>query len=286
MPAEAEPAGVLTLHTPAEMTAWTLAARARGERVAFVPTMGALHEGHVTLLREARKHGQRVVLSIFVNPTQFGPNEDLARYPRDLGGDLAKAAGAGTDAAYVPDVRDVYPPGYQTTVEVPELARGLCGPFRPGHFAGVATVVCKLFNVVRPDVALFGEKDYQQLAIVRRMVVDLDMGIEIVGVPTVREADGLAMSSRNAYLSPAERARALSISRALFAARDGALGGARDGGALVAGARAALDVDRVDYVELVDAESLRPTTDLARPTVLAVAAFIGRTRLIDNVRIL
>jgi len=285
MPAEAEPAGVLTLHTPAEMTAWTLAARARGERVAFVPTMGALHEGHVTLLREARKHGQRVVLSIFVNPTQFGPNEDLARYPRDLGGDLAKAAGAGTDAAYVPDVRDVYPPGYQTTVEVPELARGLCGPFRPGHFAGVATVVCKLFNVVRPDVALFGEKDYQQLAIVRRMVVDLDMGIEIVGVPTVREADGLAMSSRNAYLSPAERARALSISRALFAARDGALGGARDGVALVAGARAALDVDRVDYVELVDAESLRPATDLARPTVLAVAAFIGRTRLIDNVRI-
>ena len=285
MPAEAEPAGVLTLHTPAEMTAWTLAARARGERVAFVPTMGALHEGHVTLLREARKHGQRVVLSIFVNPTQFGPNEDLARYPRDLGGDLAKAAGAGTDAAYVPDVRDVYPPGYQTTVEVPELARGLCGPFRPGHFAGVATVVCKLFNVVRPDVALFGEKDYQQLAIVRRMVVDLDMGIEIVGVPTVREADGLAMSSRNAYLSPGERARALSISRALFAARDGALGGARDGVALVAGARAALDVDRVDYVELVDAESLRPAIDLARPTVLAVAAFIGRTRLIDNVRI-
>jgi len=139
---------------------------------------------------------------------------------------------------------------------------------------------------VRPDVALFGEKDYQQLAIVRRMVVDLDMGVEIVGVPTVREADGLAMSSRNAYLSPAERARALSISRALFAARDGALGGARDGVALVAGARAALDVDRVDYVELVDAESLRPTTDLARPTVLAVAAFIGRTRLIDNVRIL
>ena len=285
MAASAEPAGVLTLRTPAEMTAWSLAARARGERIAFVPTMGALHEGHVTLLREAREHGQRVVLSIFVNPTQFGPNEDLARYPRDLGGDLAKAAGAGTDAAYVPDVRDVYPPGYQTTVEVPELARGLCGPFRPGHFAGVATVVCKLFNVVRPDVALFGEKDYQQLAIVRRMVVDLDMGIEIVGVPTVREADGLAMSSRNAYLSPAERARALSISRALFAARDGALGGARDGVALVAGARAALDVDRVDYVELVDAESLRPTTDLARPTVLAVAAFIGRTRLIDNVRI-
>ena len=308
----ATPAEPLVIATPAEMTAWSLAARARGERIAFVPTMGALHEGHVTLLREARRlardagelrspspiaggfgnpprvpmsNVQKLVLSIFVNPTQFGPNEDLARYPRDLPGDLAKAAGAGTDVAYVPEARDVYPAGYQTTVEVPELARGLCGPFRPGHFAGVATVVCKLFNVVRPDVAVFGQKDYQQLAIVRRMVIDLDMGIEVVGVPTVREPDGLAMSSRNAYLSPAERTRALSISRALFAARDAAAGGAGDPVAIVAGARAALDVDRVDYVELVDAESLRPITDLSRPSVLAVAAFVGRTRLIDNVRI-
>jgi pantoate--beta-alanine ligase len=281
----AEPLVVLTLRAPTEMTAWSLAARARGERIAFVPTMGALHEGHVTLLREARKHGQRVALSIFVNPTQFGPNEDLARYPRDLAGDLRKAGGAGTDVAFVPEAGDVYPTGFQTTVEVGELARGLCGPFRPGHFAGVATVVCKLFNVVRPDVALFGEKDYQQLAIVRRMVTDLDMGIEIVGVPTVREADGLAMSSRNAYLSPAERARALSLSRALFAARDTVAAGARDGAAVVARARAALDVDRVDYVELVDAETLRTVTEIDRPAVLAVAAFVGRTRLIDNVRV-
>jgi pantoate--beta-alanine ligase len=278
-------AAPLVITSPTEMTAWSLATRARGERIAFVPTMGALHEGHVTLLREARKHGQRIALSIFVNPTQFGPNEDLARYPRDLAGDLAKAAGAGTDVAYVPEVRDVYPAGFQTTVEVGELARGLCGPFRPGHFAGVATVVCKLFNVVRPDVALFGEKDYQQLAIVRRMVTDLDMGIEIVGVPTVREADGLAMSSRNAYLSPAERARALSLSRALFAARDAVAAGARDGTAVVTRARAALDVDRIDYVELVDAESLRTVTEIDRPAVLAVAAFVGRTRLIDNVRV-
>jgi pantoate--beta-alanine ligase len=280
--AAAEP---LVVRSPTEMTAWSLAARASGERIAFVPTMGALHEGHVTLLREARKHGHRVALSVFVNPTQFGPNEDLARYPRDLAGDLAKAAGAGTDVAYVPEVRDVYPAGFQTTVEVGELAHGLCGPFRPGHFAGVATVVCKLFNVVRPDVALFGEKDYQQLAIVRRMVIDLDMGIEIVGVPTVREADGLAMSSRNAYLSPVERARALSLSRALFAARDAVAAGARDGTAVVARARAALDVDRIDYIELVDAESLRPVTAIDRPAVLAVAAFVGRTRLIDNVRV-
>ena len=283
--AAAAPLALPTLTSPTEMTAWSLAARARGERIAFVPTMGALHEGHVTLLREARKHGQRVALSIFVNPTQFGPNEDLARYPRDLAGDLAKAAGAGTEVAYVPEVGDVYPAGFQTTVEVGELARGLCGPFRPGHFAGVATVVCKLFNVVRPDAALFGEKDYQQLAIVRRMVTDLDMGIEIVGVPTVREADGLAMSSRNAYLSPAERARALSLSRALFAARDAVAAGARDGTAVVTRARAALDVDRIDYVDLVDAETLQPITELARPAVLAIAAFIGRTRLIDNVRV-
>ena len=280
--AAAEP---LVIRAPTEMTAWSQAARARGERVAFVPTMGALHEGHVTLLREARKHGRRVVLSIFVNPTQFGPNEDLARYPRDLPGDLAKAAGAGTDVAFIPDAGDVYPAGFQTTVEVGGLARGLCGPFRPGHFAGVATVVCKLFNMVRPDVALFGEKDYQQLAIVRRMVIDLDMGIEIVGVPIVREADGLAMSSRNAYLSPAERERALSLSRALFAARDAVAGGARDGAAVVARARAMLDADRIDYVALVDAATLQPVTDIDRPAVLAVAAFVGRTRLIDNVRV-
>jgi len=275
----------LVIRSPAEMTAWTLATRARGERIAFVPTMGALHEGHVTLLRDARKLGQRLALSIFVNPTQFGPNEDLARYPRDLTGDLAKAAGAGTDVAFVPEARDVYPAGYQTTVEVKELARGLCGPFRPGHFAGVATVVCKLFNVVRPDVAVFGEKDYQQLAIVRRMVIDLDMGIQIVGVPTVREPDGLAMSSRNAYLSPPERARALSLSRALFAARDAAVGGLHHDGEIVARARALLDVDRLDYLELVDAETLQPVTRVDRPAVLAVAGFIGRTRLIDNVRI-
>src|SRR5689334_105823 len=272
--------------TPADFRAACDDARARtGARIGFVPTMGALHEGHLALVREAKKRAPFVAVSVFVNPTQFGPNEDLARYPRDLPGDLAKAATAGTDAAYVPEARDVYPAGYQTTVEVRELARGLCGPFRPGHFAGVATVVCKLFNAVRPDVAVFGEKDYQQLTIIRRMVADLDMGIEIVGIPTVREADGLAMSSRNAYLSLAERARALSLSRALFAARDAAASGAVAAADIVAQARASLDVDRTDYVELVDASTLQPTTDLTRPAVLAIAAFIGRTRLIDNVRV-
>lgn len=273
------------IRTSAEMTAWSRAARARGERIAFVPTMGALHAGHVALLAEGRKRGDRLALSIFVNPTQFGPNEDLARYPRDLPGDLGKAAGAGTDVAFVPEASDIYPAGFQTTVEVKELARGLDGVFRPGHFAGVATVVAKLFNIVRPDVAIFGEKDFQQLTIVRRLVADLAMGIEIVGLPTVREPDGLAMSSRNAYLSPAERTRALSLSRALFAARDRAAAGERDAKSLVEGARASLDVDRFDYLELCDAITLAPVPRIDGPAVLLVAAFIGRTRLIDNVRL-
>ena len=273
------------IRTSAEMTAWSRAARARGERIAFVPTMGALHAGHVALLEEGRRRGDELVLSIFVNPTQFGPHEDLARYPRDLPGDLSKAAGAGTDVAFVPEPIDIYPPGFQTTIEVHELARGLDGVFRPGHFAGVATVVAKLFNIVQPDLAIFGQKDFQQLAIVRRLVSDLALGIEIVGLPTVREPDGLAMSSRNAYLSQRERARALSISRALFAARDRAAAGDRDARSLIEGARAALDVDRLDYLELCDAVTLAPLVQLDRPAVLLVAAFIGRTRLIDNLQI-
>jgi pantoate--beta-alanine ligase len=277
----------LTIRSPAEMTAWSEAARARGERVAFVPTMGALHEGHVSLLREGRRRGDKLVLSIFVNPAQFGPKEDLARYPRDLAGDLAKAAAADTDVAYVPEARDVYPPGYQTFVDVRDVSQGLDGASRPGHFAGVATVVCKLFNVTRPHVALFGEKDFQQLAVVRRMAADLDLGVEIVAMPTVREPDGLAMSSRNAYLSPAERVRALALSRGLEAARAAAAGGERDGGALVGLARGALEgqVDRVDYVELRDADTLAPLPRLDRPGVLLVAAFVGTTRLIDNQRL-
>ena len=273
------------LRTSAEMTAWSRAARARGERIVFVPTMGALHAGHVALLEEGRRRGDKLVLSIFVNPTQFGPNEDLSRYPRDLPGDLAKAASAGTDIAFVPEPIDIYPPGFQTTIEVRELARGLDGLFRPGHFAGVATVVAKLFNIVQPDVAIFGQKDFQQLAIVRRLVSDLAMGIEIVGLPTVREPDGLAMSSRNAYLSLAERTRALSISRALFAARDRAAAGEHDARTLVDAARAAIDVDRIDYLELCDAATLVTLVQVDRPAVLLVATFVGRTRLIDNIQI-
>ena len=275
------------IRSPAEMAAWSDAARARGERIAFVPTMGALHGGHVSLLREGRRRGDQLALSIFVNPTQFGPKEDLSRYPRDLPGDLAKAASADTDVAYCPEPGDVYPPGFQTYVQVREVELGLDGGSRPGHFVGVATVVCKLFNVVRPHVALFGEKDFQQLAVVRRMVADLDLGVEILGMPIVREPDGLAMSSRNAYLSPDERRRALALSGGLMAARERALAGERDAAALVATARAALEgqVDRVDYVELRDAATLAPVTRLEREGVLLVAAFVGKTRLIDNLRL-
>jgi pantoate--beta-alanine ligase len=275
------------IRSPAEMAAWAAAARLRGQRIAFVPTMGALHEGHVSLLREGRRRGDQLVLSIFVNPAQFGPAEDLSRYPRDLPGDLAKAATAGTDVAYVPEAREVYPPGFQTYVQVRELEAGLDGASRPGHFVGVATVVAKLFNVVRPQVALFGEKDFQQLAVIKRMVADLDMGIEVVGLPTVREPDGLALSSRNAYLSPAERLRALSLSRALAAARAVADGGARDAATLVEAARAALEgqVDRLDYVELRAADTLAKLERLDAPAVLLIAAFVGKTRLIDNARL-
>ncbi len=249
--------------------------------------MGALHAGHVALLDEGRRRGHRLVLSIFVNPTQFAPTEDLDRYPRDLPGDLAKAAEAGVDVAFVPVPAAMYPDGYQTTVRVTELEQGMCGAARPGHFAGVATVVCKLFNIVRPDVAIFGEKDFQQLAVLRRMVRDLDMPTEIIGLPTVREPEGLALSSRNKFLSPDERSRALSISRALVATSARCERGERDAAVLIAGARDILAgaVDRIDYVDLRDAETLRPLTTIDRPAVLAVAVFVGRTRLIDNVRL-
>lgn len=269
------------------MTAWSESARARGERIAFVPTMGALHAGHVSLLSAARKVADRVVLSIFVNPTQFGPKEDLARYPRDLEGDLAKAASVDTDVAFVPEANDVYPPGAQTFIEVREVSQGLCGERRPGHFAGVATVVCKLFNMVRPHLAIFGEKDFQQLAVIRRMVLDLNMPIEIVGQPTVRESDGLAMSSRNAYLSPLDRMRALAISQGLSAARERFAAGERDAGVLRALALGTIQdrVDRIDYVEIRDADSLRPIERLDRPAVILAAVYVGATRLIDNMRL-
>jgi pantoate--beta-alanine ligase len=272
--------------TPAAMRMLADGWRAGGKRIALVPTMGFLHEGHVSLLDEGRRRGDVLVLSIFVNPTQFGPKEDLSRYPRDLDGDLAKAERAGVDVAYVPDAASMYPAGYQTFVEVEQLQKPLCGGSRPGHFRGVATVVLKLFHAVQPHVALFGRKDYQQLQVLTTMARDLDVGVEVIGLPIVRESDGLAMSSRNAYLSPDERLRALALSRALLSARESFEQGERDAGRLVDCARQTVHLTpgvRLDYLELRDADTLAELHGrVTRPAVMAIAAFVGTTRLIDN----
>ena len=269
------------------MSAWSETARAQGERIALVPTMGALHAGHLSLLTEARRRAQRVVLSIFVNPMQFGPQEDLAKYPRDLAGDLAKAASVGCDMAFVPEAARMYGPGYQTAIDVRDVSQGLCGARRPGHFAGVATVVCKFFNIVRPHVAFFGEKDFQQLAVIRRMVTDLNMPVEIVGLPTVREPDGLAMSSRNAYLSPADRQRATALFAGLSAAKALVDKGERRASVLIEAATTEIAgrVDRIDYLELRAADDLKLLQTIDRRAVMLVAAFVASTRLIDNLRI-
>ncbi len=259
--------------------------RRDGRKIAVVPTMGALHEGHLELLRHARARADIVILTIFVNPTQFGPNEDLSRYPRDEAGDIAKARTCGIDLAFCPDAGAMYPAGAQTFVEVRELQKPMCGASRPGHFAGVATIVSKLFHITMPHLAVFGEKDYQQLAIIRRMVRDLDFGIEIQGVPIVRESDGLALSSRNAYLSAEQRRSALALSKGLAAAEAAFKGGERDAQKLLAAARGPLEADagvRIDYVELRDADELTELTTVGKRAVLAIAAFVGTTRLIDN----
>ena len=276
---------------PSAWQARCVAERDAGVRLVLVPTMGYLHDGHVSLLREARRRageGGRVLVSIFVNPTQFGPNEDLARYPRDLAGDLAKCGAAGVDRVLAPsDPALVFAPDHQTWIEVERVSHGLCGASRPGHFRGVATVVAKLFNLSRPHAALFGEKDWQQLAVIRAMVRDLAFPIEIVGMPIVREPDGLALSSRNAYLDGGARARALSLSRALFEARDAAARGERDAAALRARAEGRLAVAgvRPDYVEIVHPDTLAPLARVEPGSVMLVAGFVGPTRLIDNVKL-
>jgi pantoate--beta-alanine ligase len=276
------------IRDPAVWQARCLEARRSGRRLALVPTMGFLHQGHLSLLREARARAGPeglALATIFVNPTQFGPGEDLGRYPRDLAGDLATCARAGVDRVLAPERPDqIYPPGYQTWVEVTEVSRGLCGASRPGHFRGVATVVLKLLNLTRPHLAFFGEKDWQQLQVVKAMVRDLHLDVEIVGMPIVREPDGLALSSRNAYLSPEDRSRALSLSRALFEARDRAAGGERDAAALAAGARRRVEEAglRLDYLEVVHPETLQRVERAAPGSRVLVAAFAGSTRLIDN----
>ncbi len=263
------------------------AIRAGGARIAMVPTMGALHDGHMALVREAGARADAVVASIFVNPTQFGANEDLDAYPRQEAADAALLREAGVALLWAPTVAEMYPMGFATNVHVAGVSEGLCGAARPGHFDGVATVVTKLLGQVRPDVALFGEKDFQQLAVIRRVVADLNLRVEIVGVPTERASDGLALSSRNAYLSDSERAAAVALPRALVQAAE-----AMRAGTPVATALAAVEAElteagfaRIDYVSLCDADSLAPADSLDTPVRLLAAARLGTTRLIDNIAV-
>jgi len=263
------------------------AARAEGKSIGLVPTMGALHEGHLSLIAKARAECGFVVVSVFVNPTQFAPGTDFETYPRDLESDAEKVGEVGADLIFAPSVEEMYPPGDSTFVEVEgPLVECLCGPHRPGHFRGVTTVCARLFNIVGADRAYFGEKDYQQLLVIKQMVRDLKFALEIVPVPIVREPDGLARSSRNAYLSAEERKAAAVLSRGLFAARERFDAGEREAGALVAEAERVIAGEprvKVQYLELRDAETLEGLQTVERKAVLAVAALVGEARLIDNV---
>jgi pantoate--beta-alanine ligase len=268
-----------------DLQRWADGERATGRKIVLVPTMGALHEGHLSLVHLARQHGDRVVVSIFVNPTQFGPTEDFEKYPRELGRDVARLSITGTDVVFFPSVEEMYPKGDATWVGVEHLTDGMCGRSRPGHFRGVTTVVARLFHAAKPHAAVFGEKDYQQLQVIRRMVRDLHFDVEIVAGPTVREEDSLAMSSRNAYLSREARGQARALYAALVEARDLSQSGELDASLLTAHVRRRIEKEplaQVQYVELRDAESLEPLTRLDRPAVLAVAVLMDGTRLIDN----
>jgi len=260
-------------------------ARERRGEIALVPTMGYLHEGHASLMVEARKRAKSVVASIFVNPTQFGVNEDLDSYPRDLERDKEIAAEAGVDVIFAPTAAEMYPAGYQSYLNVEEITAHLCGASRPGHFRGVTTVVAKLFNIVAPKVALFGKKDFQQLAVIRRMVRDFNFDVEIVGMPIVREADGLAMSSRNAKLNPEQRRQALCLSRSIAAAKEAFRGGERSVAPLREAALAVISAESaagLDYLEFRDQDTLLPLENADERTLLALAVRVGPVRLIDN----
>ncbi|MDG1579896.1 pantoate--beta-alanine ligase [Pseudomonas sp. GOM6] len=275
-----------TVKTVLELRAAVARARSEGKRIAFVPTMGNLHAGHVALVEKARQRADFVVASIFVNPLQFGPSEDLASYPRTLAADQDKLVAAGCHLLFHPDVEEMYPHGMdsQTRVSVRGVSEGLCGGSRPGHFDGVATVVSKLFNMVQPDLAIFGEKDFQQLAVIRTLVRDLNMPIQIIGEPTVRAEDGLALSSRNGYLDAEQRATAPVLYRTLTQMADAIRGGERDFERLTEQGKAMLQRAglRPDYLEVRDSHDLRSATEESRQLVILAAAFLGKTRLIDN----
>lgn len=269
-----------------EMQRWSESERRQGSRIALVPTMGALHEGHLSLVRDGKVRGDRVVVSLFVNPAQFAPQEDFASYPRDFERDRELLNDTGTDVLFHPAVEEIYPEGFETRIEFGELSKPLCGAVRPGHFSGVATVVATLFNIVRPHVAIFGCKDYQQLQIIRRLVRDLNFDIEVIGHPTVREGDGLAMSSRNAYLNPEERKAALCLYRSLRHAEEMVRRGERCGAAIVDAVRGEIarePLARVEYATLCDSESLREVERVEEIALLALAVRIGKARLIDNI---
>ncbi len=275
-----------TVQTLPQLRAAIAQARSEGQSIAFVPTMGNLHEGHIALITQAVERADFVVASIFVNPLQFGPNEDLDSYPRTLAADQSKLLEAGCKLLFTPTADEIYPQGMaqHTLVSVPGVSSGLCGGSRPGHFDGVSTVVCKLLNMVQPDIALFGEKDYQQLAVIRKMVADLCMPVQIFGVPIVRDSDGLALSSRNGYLNAQQRADAPALQHCMQAVKAQIIQGQRDYAALFA----QFDTDlqaagfRLDYVELRDALSLEPAAVNSHHMVLLAAAYLGTTRLIDN----
>jgi pantoate--beta-alanine ligase len=279
---------MLTVTTIADVRAHVARWHEQKLRVVFVPTMGNLHDGHMSLIEAARRHGDRFIASIFVNPMQFGPNEDFAHYPRTPTQDAKMLEAAGCDLMFMPEVGEIYPNGADqaTRIEVPGISNILCGEFRPGHFEGVATIVAKLFHIVDPDVAIFGEKDFQQLTVIRRMVADLCLRVEIVGAPTVRESDGLAMSSRNQYLDAGQRQLASSIHRQLSQAVTALKAGDRDFGKIERAGRAALDGlgFRTDYFSVRDAGTLAPARPDTREFVVLTASRLGKARLIDNVR--
>lgn len=271
-----------------EMQALSNSIKKEGRLISLVPTMGALHEGHLSLMRAAKEKGDFLVVSIFVNPTQFSPSEDFNKYTRDLDGDIKKISDIGVNAVFFPNVDEIYPEGFETYVEVQQLQKPLCGQFRPGHFKGVATVVLKLFNIVKPDIAIFGEKDYQQLLIIKKMVSDFHLEIEVIGMPIIREEDGLALSSRNAYLSDEERFQALALSSSLNNIKKMFNGGENNISNLIKAGTSILNessIKNIDYLEIRNGSTLESQKEAKKGDIVAVAAKVGNARLIDNTKL-